>query len=81
MPLTELDADSDGDAEAETGWEDNDLDHLATGHYVAIHELSTDDGVRSVIRLRGCQLAVLPRDVVHRREAGTAPPTPPCGRR
>ena len=26
-------------------------------------------------------LAVLPRNVVHRREAGTAPPTPPCGRR
>ena len=26
-------------------------------------------------------LAVLPRKVVHRREAGTAPPTPPCGRR
>ena len=27
------------------------------------------------------ELAVLPRKVVHRREAGTAPPTPPCGRR
>ena len=26
-------------------------------------------------------LAVLPRNVVHRREAGTVPPTPPCGRR
>ena len=26
-------------------------------------------------------LVVLPRNVVHRREAGTAPPTPPCGRR
>ena len=26
-------------------------------------------------------LAVVPRNVVHRREAGTAPPTPPCGRR
>ncbi len=26
-------------------------------------------------------LGVLPRKVVHRREAGTAPPTPPCGRR
>ena len=26
-------------------------------------------------------LDVLPRNVVHRREAGTAPPTPPCGRR
>ena len=27
------------------------------------------------------ELVVLPRKVVHRREAGTAPPTPPCGRR
>ena len=27
------------------------------------------------------RLGVLPRKVVHRREAGTAPPTPPCGRR
>ena len=27
------------------------------------------------------ELAVLPRKVIHRREAGTAPPTPPCGRR
>ena len=27
------------------------------------------------------ELDVLPRKVVHRREAGTAPPTPPCGRR
>ena len=27
------------------------------------------------------ELAVVPRNVVHRREAGTAPPTPPCGRR
>ncbi len=49
MPLTELDADSDGDAEAETDWEDNDIDHFAAGHYVAIHELSSDDGVGPVI--------------------------------
>ena len=26
-------------------------------------------------------LGVLPRDVVARRETGTTPPTPPCGRR
>ena len=31
-----------------------------------------------VSRLRS--LAVDPRDVVYRREAGTAPPMPPCGR-
>ena len=29
----------------------------------------------------GLELGVLPRNVVHRREAGTAPPRPPCGRR
>ncbi len=28
----------------------------------------------------GGGLAVGPRDVVYRREAGTAPPMPPCGR-
>ncbi len=49
VPLTELEADSDGDAEAETEWEDNDIDHFASGHYVAIHELSTDDGIGPVI--------------------------------
>ena len=26
------------------------------------------------------RLGVVPRDVVYRREAGTAPPMPPCGR-
>ena len=26
-------------------------------------------------------LAVVPRDVVYRREAGVVPPMPPCGRR
>ena len=49
VPLTELEADSDGDAAAETEWADNGLDHFAAGHYVAIHELSTDDGVGPVI--------------------------------
>ena len=29
----------------------------------------------------GGRLAVVPRDVVYRREAGVAPPMPPCGRR
>ena len=27
------------------------------------------------------RLGVVPRDVVYRREAGVAPPMPPCGRR
>ena len=38
-------------------------------------------GTAFVCSLDDRRLAVLPRKVVHRREAGTAPPTPPCGRR
>ena len=49
VPLRDLVADSDGDAEAETEWNANDIDHFATGHYVAIHERSTADGVGAVI--------------------------------
>ena len=49
VPLRDLVADSDGDAEAETEWNDNDLGHFATGHYVDIHVRSTADGVGDVI--------------------------------
>ena len=49
VPLSELEADADGDAEAETQWEHNDIDHFAAGHYVAIRELSTDNGIGPVI--------------------------------
>ena len=49
VPLTELDADAGGDAEATTNWADNDIDHFETGHYVAAHEMSTADGVGAVI--------------------------------
>ena len=49
VPLTELDADTNGDAGAETEWDADDIDHFATGHYVAIHERSTANGVGDVI--------------------------------
>lgn len=41
VPLTDLSAAAAGDALGETVWAENDLDHFATGHYVAIHELVT----------------------------------------
>ena len=49
VPLTDLAADSAGNAFGTTLWSDNDLDHFAAGHYVAAHELSTEDGVGPVI--------------------------------
>ena len=49
VPLTDLAADSAGNAFGSTVWADNDLDHFAAGHYVAAHELSTADGVGPVI--------------------------------
>ena len=36
-------------------------------------------GITSPVR-HGPYLVVVPKDVVYRREAGTAPPMPPCGR-
>ena len=49
VPLTELDADAGGDAEATTKWTENDIDHFKAGHYVAAHEMSTADGIGAVI--------------------------------
>ena len=62
------------------------------GRPATFTEVSFDDGEGNVLRPDGViqitragtswtALAVLPRNVVHRREAGTAPPRPPCGRR
>ena len=49
VPLTDLAADSAGNASASTVWADNGLDHFAAGHYFAAHELSTADGIGPVI--------------------------------
>ena len=41
---------------------------------------ATPEGVRGLVGVLA-QLAVVPKDVVYRREVGVAPPMPPCGRR
>ncbi len=38
VTLTELQADADGDATATTTFDDPELSHFETGHYVAVHE-------------------------------------------
>ena len=40
-----------------------------------------DAGCARPLLVERYSLGVVPRDVVYRREAGTAPPMPPCGRR
>lgn len=47
---------------------------------VAIQIGSTERGSADIVVYDG-ELAVLPIEVVYRREAGTAPLMPPCGRR
>ena len=41
VPLSDLSAGADGDASGTTVWADNGIDHFASGHYVAAHELVT----------------------------------------
>ena len=41
VPLSDLSAGADGDAEGATVWADNGIDHFASNHYVAAHELVT----------------------------------------
>jgi len=41
VPLSDLSAGADGDASGATVWPDNGLDHFASNHYVAVHELVT----------------------------------------
>ena len=41
VPLSDLSAGADGDASGATVWPDNGIDHFASGHYVAVHELVT----------------------------------------
>ena len=41
VPLSDLSAGADGDASGATVWPDNGLDHFASGHYYAVHELVT----------------------------------------
>jgi hypothetical protein len=48
VPLTELDAGSDGSASATTAADGLDLVHFSAGHYYAVHEAG-DDTVGAVI--------------------------------
>ncbi|MCZ6545613.1 MAG: CHRD domain-containing protein [Chloroflexi bacterium] len=41
VPLSDLSAGADGEASGATVWTDNGIDHFASGHYVAVHELVT----------------------------------------
>ena len=41
VPLSDLSAGADGDASGATVWPDNGLDHFASDHYFAVHELVT----------------------------------------
>ena len=41
VPLSDLSAGADGDASGTTVWPDNGIDHFASNHYVAAHELVT----------------------------------------
>ena len=44
VALTELQADADGDDTATTTFDDPELSHFETGHYVAVHEAGGEPG-------------------------------------